>query len=139
MEWFRKRKRVLVIVAASLLVWYAILLMYEAAGFGVRQYHTEPTPTPMPYMVGERVIADIGGWLVDRGLSEPEVLELPGKVASRDAVTGLVPFPPGAESRQPTINVWTYNVLLDAPITLPGGEQIIEIHGLRRDQLTAEP
>ena len=82
----------------------------------------------MFHVRGERVIVDIDRWLVHRGLDEslsqpPRPLKLAGKVV--------------AVASAPD---WTYNVLLDdAPVTLPGGEEISVVQGLREDHLTAEP
>ena len=81
----------------------------------------------MCYARGERVIADIDKWVVQRGLDEslsqpPRPLKLAGQVV--------------AVASAPD---WTYSVLLDAPVTLPGGEKISVVQGLREDHLTAEP
>ena len=78
----------------------------------------------MPFQRGTHVVADIGGWLAERGpIPWAEPLKYPGKVVK-------VAFRPD----------WTYSVLLDnAPVTIPGGEQISVVEGLREDQLTAEP
>ena len=76
----------------------------------------------MPYAAGDRVIADIGKWLVDEGLRQKQLkLMLPGKV---------VTF-----ASEPD---WTYSVLLDIPVTL-GGKQISIVERLREDRLTALP
>ena len=78
----------------------------------------------MSYENGERVHADIGRWLLDKGLrQQPEPLKLPGKVVKVASTPD-----------------WTYSVLLDdAPVILPGGERLTVVEGLREDQLTAEP
>ncbi len=76
----------------------------------------------MPYAAGDRVIADIGNWLVDEGLrQQPQKLMLPGEV---------VTFASAPD--------WTYSVLLNIPVTLDG-KQIRIVERLREDRLTALP
>ena len=76
----------------------------------------------MAHARGERVIVDIGRWLVDSGVRQRvQPLKLPGKVF--------------AVASAPD---WTYSVLLDIPVTLDG-VQISIVEGRRDDQLTAEP
>ena len=58
----------------------------------------------MAHASGERVIVDIGRWLVDSGVRQrAQPLKLPGKVF--------------AVASAPD---WTYSVLLDIPVTLDG-------------------
>ncbi len=76
----------------------------------------------MAHARGERVIVDIGRWLVDSGVRQrAQPLKLPGKVF--------------AVASAPD---WTYSVLLDIPVTL-GGKQISVVERLREDRLTALP
>ena len=71
---------------------------------------------------GERVIVDIGRWLVDNGSRQRvEPLKLPGRVF--------------AVASAPD---WTYSVQLEIPVTLDG-KQITIVEGLREERLTAWP
>ena len=71
---------------------------------------------------GERVLVDIGRWLVDKGSRQRvEPLKLPGKVF--------------AVASAPD---WTYSVQLEIPVTLDG-QQITIVEGLREERLTAWP
>ena len=76
----------------------------------------------MPYAAGDRVIADIGKWLVDEGWrQQPQPLKLPATVLA----------PASAPD-------WTYSVRLDISVTLDG-KQISIVEGLREDRLTTPP